>query len=115
LPDDREAKFGRSTRESALNHRSRPSPFANANGFRFLLHSAGVFPWLSKPPPEILHPRTMLDAWLHKDLIVGLSTVLTKCFNSKLPRILDTSSKSVRSLLQSRLGYKPHRLGRVSN
>jgi len=24
-----------------------PSPFASANSFLFLVHSAGVFPWLS--------------------------------------------------------------------
>jgi len=44
--------------------RSRPYPFANAISFLFLVHSAGVFPWLPNHRSEILHPHPMLDGGL---------------------------------------------------
>src|ERR1039457_2776901 len=45
------------------DHRSRPSPFANAISFLFLVHSADL-PQALQPPAEILHLHPMLDGGL---------------------------------------------------
>src|ERR1039457_1930930 len=87
LPD---ATFGGSPlywRESHANQRSRPSPFANAINFLFLVHSAGVLPCDSS------HRRKSFIL-----TICSTAGCLTRTFNSVSPSPISSTQMSPRRI-----------------